>query len=105
MGQKAVTTVLLNMWLYHRNGAKGYINPGRAKIAKSTMVTEKTVSRTMAVLRDAGVLHVRRALHGEGGNSTEYTMDIAALMRMCGVEAPEIWDGELVEMSRSAAGH
>jgi hypothetical protein len=99
-GQKAVTTVLLNMWLFHRNGPKGYINPGRGKIAKSCMVTEKTVSRTMALLRDAGALRVQRALRGEGGNKTEYTIHLPALMHLCGTVMPEIRDGELIEMSR-----
>ena len=100
-----MTTAMLNMWLYHRHGPKGYINPGRAKLAKTTMVTQKTVSRAMALLRDAGAIQAKRALRGEGGNETEYTMDIPALLRLCGAETPEIRDGELVEMSHLPVGH
>lgn len=97
-GQKSVTVAILNMWLHHRNGLKGYIHPGRAKIAKSANVTEKTVSRTMAVLRTSGVLCVRRRLHGEGQRPTEYTMMLGPMLELCGAEFPEWARGELVEM-------
>ena len=97
-GQKAVTTAILNLWLHHRNGPKGYIHPGRAKIAKAAKVTEKTVSRTMAVLRTAGVLRVRRRLHGEGQHPTEYTMGLVPMLELCGAEIPEWTEGELTEI-------
>jgi hypothetical protein len=96
-GQRAVTLALLNLWLHHRKGDKGYIHPGRAKIAKATRYTEKTVSRAMAVLREAGALRARKRLHGEGQHPTEYTMDLLALLVLCGAEIPEWAPGKLVE--------
>lgn len=98
-GQKAVTVAILNLWLHHRNGPKSYIHPGRFKIAKVAEVTEKTVSRTMAVLRTAGVLRVRARLHGQGQRPTEYTMDVIALLELCGAEIPQAAPGELVEIN------
>lgn len=103
-GQKSVTLALLNLWLHHRKGSKGYIHPGRAKIAKKTKLTEKTVSRTMAVLRTAGVLQVRRRLHGEGQRPTEYTMDMLSMLELCGAEIPEWTPGRLVELRNEVAG-
>lgn len=101
-GQKEVTIALLNLWLQHRKGPKGYIHPGRIKIAKKAGFTEKTVSRTMAVLRTAGVLCVRRRLHGEGRRPTEYTMDLLSLLELCGAEIPEWTPGVLVQIRNNA---
>lgn len=95
-GQKAVTVALLNLWLHHRNGPKGYIHPGRAKLAKASRMTEKTVSRTLALLRTAGVLCVRKRLRGEGQRPTEYTFRVIPMLELCGAEIPEWNEGELV---------
>ena len=99
LGQKAVTVKVLDLWLHHRNGPKGYIHPGRAKIAKAAKVTEKTVSRTFKELRDFGVLRPVARLRGEGQKPTEYRMSTIALLELCCAEVPDWVAGELVEVA------
>lgn len=96
-GQKAVTIAVLNLWMHHRND-KGYIYPGRRRLAKATGLTEKTVSRTLAMLRAADVLRVRARLRGEGQKPTEYTMATIPLLHFCGAKLPKWIEGELVQI-------
>jgi hypothetical protein len=97
--QKDVTMGLLNLWLHHRHGRKGYIHPGRERLARNAKVSVRTVAGTLKALRDAGVLKVRKYGHGEGQNPTEYTMNTLALITFCGGDLPAWVAAELVEVN------
>ena len=97
-GQKAVTTKIVDLWLHHRNGPKGYIHPGREKLAKTAKVSIRTVATTLAELRAAGVLKVVARPKGEGQRPTEYRLSTRKLLHLCGVDEPEWMAGELTEV-------
>lgn len=82
--ERDVTLVLVNHWFHHK--AKGRIHPGRAKIAKASKVTEKTVSRTFGKLRAAGVMNALSPLKGNRHKATEYEIDVTALLVLCGCD-------------------
>lgn len=82
--ERDVTLAFVNHWLHHRNGKKAFVHPGREQIAKKAKVTVKTVSRTLAMLRAAGVLVPLKHLNGGKGKATEYRVNISALMVLCG---------------------
>ncbi len=79
-----ITVALVNLWFYHRNGPKGYIYPGRKRLAKKARVTIKTVSRCLAKLRAGGMVTPVENLYGEGQNPTHYTVNIHAILVFCG---------------------
>ncbi len=79
--QREITLAIVNLWFCHRNGQKGYIHPGREKIAKSTKASVKTVSRCMGILRDKGILQATQFLNGAGENPTHYKVDIYQLIK------------------------
>lgn len=85
-GERDVTLAIVNLWFHHRNGPKGYIHPGREKLAKSAGVTVKTVSRTLASLRAAGVLTPLNGVSGGGKTPTHYTVNTHALLVLCGCD-------------------
>ena len=90
--EKLVTIALVNIWFHHR--AKGEMHPGREKIARREQVSVKTVTRTMAKLREAGCLVV--VSHPKGGRaSTRYRLDPFRLMETCGVDFPKVASGNL----------
>jgi len=81
--QRDVTLALVNHWFHHKGGAKGYVHPGRKKLAKKAGTSVRTVASTLAILRDWGVLKVVAHLHGLHGNATEYLVDEYALIAFC----------------------
>lgn len=81
-----VTLALFDHWFHHKSGPKGYIHPGRAKLAKKARTTEKTVSRCLASLRSAGVISPAGSLKGNRYQATEYTVDPLALLVFCGCD-------------------
>lgn len=81
-GERDVTLAVVNHWFHHK--AKGKMHPGRAKMARQAKVTEKTVSRTFAMLRDAGVMVALTPLKGNRYKATEYVLNVVALMVLCG---------------------
>lgn len=85
-GERDVTMALLNVWFHHRNGPKKFIHPSRAAIAKKAGVSEKTVSRTLYLLRSCGALIVMSDLRGGHHRATRYRFDDLALLVMCGLD-------------------
>jgi hypothetical protein len=79
--ERDVTIALVNIWFFHQ--AKGRICPGRKKLAKKAMVTEKTVSRTLGKLRDIGGIVPLTPLKGNRYKATEYWVDIEAILVFC----------------------
>ena len=98
-GQKAVTTKIVDLWMHHRNGPKGYIHPGREKLAKAAKVSVRTVATTLSELRSAGVLRVVGRPKGEGQRPTEYAISTLRLLDLCGVDRPDWAEGELAEVA------
>jgi DNA-binding transcriptional ArsR family regulator len=94
-GEKDVTLAIVNLWFYHKSGPKGFIAPGRAALAKKASVTERTVSRALAMLRAAGVLEATSNLNGEGQKRTRYKVRMLPLMLLCGSDIPEWIEGDL----------
>lgn len=103
--ERDVTLALLNLWLHHRNGPKKCIHPGRSVLAKKAGVSEKTVSRTLAALRDGNVLRVVSRLRGEGQKPTEYRLSTKWLLVFCGADLPEWMDADLVPSAPQVVGH
>jgi hypothetical protein len=101
--QRNIAEKFLNLWIYYRNGPRRYIQPGMAKIAKCTMTSLRTVTRTTAVLREAGVMNAVGTPAG-GKVNARYTMDVDALLMFCGYEAPMLVKGELLLVSSSKDG-
>lgn len=94
-----VTLAIVNLWLHRKSHVDGVIHPGREKIAKKAGVTVKTVSRTMAGLRDAGVLETVSHAHGGWNSSTRYKVNLVPLFGHCGCRLPEWIPGDLVEQN------
>lgn len=84
-GQRDVALAIVNHW-FHHNGKRAPIHPGRDKLARKSGVTVKTVSRTLGMLRAAGVLVPVSSLRGGWGSATKYRVNIAALMTLCGCD-------------------
>ena len=96
--QRDVTLAVANLWFHHKSG-DGFIHPGRDKLAKRAKVHVKTVSRTLEILRDAKAIKPVSNLRGGYGKSTRYVVDIWALTAHCGVELPEVIQGQLVALN------
>ena len=79
-----ITIALVNLWFYHKGGAKKYIHPGRKHLAKKAGVTVKTVSRCLARLRTAQIISPIKNPRGEGQKPTQYTVNIHNLLVFCG---------------------
>lgn len=69
---------LVNLWFVHRN-AKGYIHPGREKVAKKTRVSVRTVARAFEKFRRLGYIQAIRFILG-GRHSTRYVVDFRAIV-------------------------
>lgn len=76
---KNIILAIVNLWFHH----KSFIHPGRKKLAAKAGVTEKTVSRSLAKLRQSGVLILVSHLTG-GRKATRYDVDAIKLLELCG---------------------
>lgn len=81
--ERDVTLALVNHWFHHKSSPKGYIHPGRKKLAKKAGVSVRTVASTLAMLRDWGAIQALNHLNGLHGNATEYVVDEYALIAFC----------------------
>ena len=91
-----MTLALANLWFHHK--PKGEMHPGRAKIARKARVSIKTVTRTMAKLKQAGCLIALS--HEKGGRaSTRYRLRPLRLMVFCGAQLPAWVEGELAPLT------
>ena len=82
-GQKEITTSIVNLWFHHRNGPEGIIRPGRKRLARQAGVTIVTVSRSLSMLKTAGVLTATKNPKG-GVRPTHYIVNLNNLMALCG---------------------
>jgi hypothetical protein len=82
--QRDVTKAFFEHWFYHKSGPKNYVHPGRKRLAKKSGVTEKTVTRTLAMLRAAQVITAIDAANGQGKKPTKYVVNVMALFTLCG---------------------
>ena len=88
--ERDVTLALVNHWFFYRNGKKGYIHPGREKLAKKAKVSIKTASRCLGFLRDCGAITALANLNGLHGNATEYTVNVVVLIHVCALSREEL---------------
>ncbi len=84
--ERDVALAFFNHWLHHRNGAKGYVHPGREKLAKKAGVTIRTVSRCLDMLRESGAIVATAHLEGLHGKATQYVVNMPALAELCGAK-------------------
>lgn len=88
-GQRDVTLAFFNHWLHHRKSRAGVVFPGRKRLARKAGVTIKTVSRTLDVLREHGVINAEAHLEGLHGMATEYTVSVVRLYEFCAKKRTE----------------
>lgn len=88
--EREVVLAFINHWFYHRKSTKGVVHPGRKKLAKRADVSIATVKRTLAMLRDYGVISAKAHLEGLHGNATEYTVCTIALTELCAKKKADI---------------
>lgn len=81
--ERDVTLALINVWFHHKDGAEGYIHPGRRLLASRARVSQRTVTSLLARLRDAGVLVVLGHLNGGPHMATQYAVNEMALLDLC----------------------
>jgi len=81
--ERDVVLAFVNHWFQHRKSPKGFVHPGRTKLAKRAGVSIATVKRTLAMLRDNGAIVPVGYLEGLHGKATEYTIDTIALTELC----------------------
>jgi len=84
--QRDVVLAFVNHWFANRRKKDGVVHPGREKLAKKAGVSVNTVKRTLALLRATGAIRAEAHLGGLEGNATEYTVDMAALIALCGLK-------------------
>ena len=84
--ERDITLALVDLWFHHKGGPKPYIHPSRAKVGRKAGVTEKTVSRALAMLRAANVLTAISGTKGGQGRATQYRLNIWPLMTLCGCD-------------------
>jgi len=98
--QIAVTMKMLNLWLHHKSGKKGYIHPSRDFVCKAARCVPMTVSRTFAVLRAAGILIPVSGIKGGQAFATRYRFNVMAMLRFVGADdlADEMAGTALVSM-------
>jgi len=88
--EREVVLAFINHWFHHRKSTKGVVHPGRKKLAKRANVSIATVKRTLAMLRDYGVISAKAHLEGLHGNATEYTVCTIALTELCAKKKADI---------------
>lgn len=84
--ERDIVLCVVNQWFHHKGSAKGYIHPGRKRIAKQAGVTVKSVSRCLAMLRAAGAIEALNGVSGGGQIATKYVVHIWPLMTLCGAD-------------------
>lgn len=103
--EQAIFVAIVNLWFHHRNGREGVIRPGREKLAKRSNTSVRTVQRVLLRLREAGALNVVSNANGGGHKATRYTVNIMALMELCGVKLPENAPGNLAIVVSHITSH
>jgi len=98
-----VLVQLINLWLYHRNGPKGYIHPGRKLVAKKAKVDSKTVSRALDLFRKLGLATAVKHLKGGSGRATQYTLNTVEIQAQFDPHNVTTKAGELVPFSGTSA--
>ena len=83
-GQRDITLALFDHWFHHKAKNGGIIHPGRERLAKKSGKTEKTVTRTLAMLRAAGIIFPVECDRGQGRKATRYKVNFIALFTLCG---------------------
>jgi len=94
--ERDIITAMVNLWFYHKSGPKGYIHPGRTKLAKKARCSIRTVSACLTKLRASGVVKAVANPNGEGQHPTYYTVNLRLLLDTCGCVFPEELEGHLV---------
>lgn len=100
-----ILTSLANFWFHHEGNGRGYIHPGREKLAARARVSIVTVARCLQKLRDAGVIAIVSHPNGGWGTATRYKVNITQLLRFCGHKFPDEMAGELASISTSNDTH
>ena len=86
----AVFIAIYNHWAHHKNGRKGdIIHPGRKRLARSANCSIKTVSRSLSLLEDAGVLTAQWRPKKAVALATSYTFDLHALLAHLGADGEQ----------------
>lgn len=98
--EKDVLIKLIGLWFYHRNGRKGFIHPGRDKLAKAAKASDKTVQRALSVFRDLDFIKAMRYAKGGTGCATQYLVNIRTIWDFIDPENVQMMPGELVLIRR-----
>ena len=79
--QRDILLAIVNLWVHHKNGPKGYIHPGKKMLAKKARVSLATVKRTLKMLRGERIIIPRKYLKGGApGCATQYTVNVEMLI-------------------------
>jgi len=97
-----VLVSLVNLWLHHRNGPKGFIHPGRKVLAKKAGVKVITVARALDVFRKLGLVSAVKHIKGGNGRATQYTVNTVEIEALFDPHNVTTKAGQLVVFSVSS---
>lgn len=95
--QKEVLQVLVNLWFYHRGGAR-MIHPGKPLLAKRAKCSERTVASALALFRGLGFLKAIKYETGGQGVATQYRVDLTAIQEAFEPSSVVHAEGELARV-------
>lgn len=102
--ERDIITAIVNLWFHHKSSAEPVIYPRRAKLCKMTKTAPRTVSRCLAMLRDAGVIVGGQDVKRGRYVAASYTLNLFPLFQLCGCDIPDVYMGSLVEVSNLKNG-
>lgn len=98
-----VLVAMTNLWLYHRNGPKGFIHPGCDLLAKKAKVSRKTVSRALELFRKIGIADDIKHIKGGNGRATQYQLDTMKIQKLFDPSGVTELRGQIVPFSGTFA--
>jgi hypothetical protein len=99
--QRLILRKMCDDWFYHKSGPKGFIHPGRKRLAKHACCKIVTVARALDKFRKLGLIRVVGHSHGQGQKPTEYIINEGRILEYCGIEIPETITGTLVRFPQN----
>ena len=96
-----ILVTLFNLWMYHRNGPKGYIHPSREKLAKKCKCSVVTVARAFSEFRKLGIAVPRDPnLKAGQGKANRYSLDLSKIQELFEPSNVRVLPGVLVPLWR-----
>lgn len=87
---------IINLWLHHRNGPKGFIHPSRAKLAKTAKCSDATVKRALLKFRKMGLIRSVSGVKGGQAKTTRYVVSFDAIQLAFDPSGVRVEEGQLV---------